>query len=181
MRGSHIDVLADENDLRAIFERFNDIGNVNYTKTLSKVNAPAKQFDDARSLMDFLVSHQDPVQGNVFMVTLRTTALVGRAIVMSDGSGTKTSLSQIFNPNAIEILLGGEAGPSTIVKTTLRTTGETPLAKDLFKKFKKAMVKGATRMQGHYFVMPNALRKLEAGWRLTPGIGYAEFMDIKAV
>lgn len=56
MRGFHIDVLADEDDLHAIFERFNDIGSVNYIKTLSEVNAPAKQFDDAKSLMDFLVS-----------------------------------------------------------------------------------------------------------------------------
>lgn len=181
MRGSHIDVLADKDDLYAIFERFDDIGNHRYTETLSDLNAPSKQFENARPLMDFLVSYQKPIQSKVFMITLPMTELISKTVVMSDGSGVKTSLmSQDFNPDAIQILLGGEAGPTTIVRTVLRTTGETPIAKELFKTFKKAMIKGAKRLQGHYYVMPHALRKLHEGWRLTPAIDFAKMMDIEA-
>lgn len=171
--GSMIAFFADEQDLLRLFKLFDKVDQLIYTKSLSKVGEQNEQFFSAANLTDYLVSFDKPVQSNVFLVTSPSTVLHKREIVMSDGSGIKLTVDQINNYDSIEILLGGEANSSTIVTTTIRTTGETKIAKDLFREFKKIVVKNSAKI-GTYYVMSNALNKLEQGWRLAQGIGFPE-------
>jgi len=178
MSGSMIEFFADLIDLKNLFNEIDEDGEFIYTASLSEVDKNNNQFTSASNLIGYLVSYDKPVQTNVFLITLPSTILNERKIRMKDGSGFKTKIDQNYNLDAIEILLGGEAALETIVTTTIRTTGETKIAKDLFRKFKIKMVKKSTKVGANYYVLPNAMEKLRAGWRLTAGIGYSKKLDL---
>ncbi|MEW6763433.1 MAG: hypothetical protein AB1437_21660 [Pseudomonadota bacterium] len=179
MGGSAIDFFGDAEDHKRLFDLFDCVGDFVYVSTLSEVNTENKKCNNAIELASHLVTIDSPVRNSVFMIAVPSVPLIVREVEMEDGSGIKLFLHQALNPNAIEILLGGQAAQKTLVKTTLRTTGETPLSKDIYKKFKKVITSNTEKVGGYYYVAPNALVKLHEGWRLAPGLEYAEEADLK--
>jgi hypothetical protein len=98
---------------------------------------------------------------------------------MQDGSGIKISSDQLYNPHAIMIRLGGEIeSERTLTAMSVNTTGETPEAKELFKAFKKVVLRNAKYIEGFY-VLPHAMEKWEHGWRLTPSAQNPSALDLK--
>jgi hypothetical protein len=178
MSGYSIEFFADQSDLIKYFNISDKTGDFVYTARLSKVGERNIQLISALSLMDYLVTYEKPIQANVFLITLPSTVISEREIKMKDGSGIKIAIDQNNNFDANQILLGGEAGPSTVVTTTLRTTGETEAAVDLFKVFKKNVVKNSKKIGANYYVMPGAMEKLKDGWRLTAGITYSKELNL---
>ena len=178
MAGSLVEFFADQEDLISFLEKLNGAGEFIYTKTISEVNELNAQFNDASNMTDFMVSHESPIQVNCFLVTNSCEPLNERKIKMTDGSGIKTAIDQLYNPNSIEVKLGGEAAPETLVTTVIRTTGETKESKELFKVVKKLVVNNGKKVGSNYYVFPKALRKLELGWRLTPGIDSPPQMNL---
>jgi hypothetical protein len=178
MRGSEIRVYADPADMKQLLNLFDQIGGLAFTEALSRLNAPPARFTDPRDLINYLrntmLGH-----GGIFLVTRAGDAIVQMVLTMQDGSGTKVSTHQPFNPHAIMINLGGELeGDRTVVATSVNTTGETPKAKELFKAFKKLVLRNAEYINGFY-VMPRALEKLDSGWRLTPEPQHSRSLDLK--
>ena len=178
MAGSSIQFFGDSEDLQKLFQLFDDNFDVIYTERASAVNQDNNQYDSASILQKFLVSHEDPVQKSVFNISEPSIDLIFREIEMTDGSGIKKVIDQNYNPDLIQILLGGEAASDTLVITTLRTTGETQYAKDLYKKFKKVITKKSARIKSFY-LLPNSYEKLKQGWRLAQGISHNPMYDLK--
>jgi len=179
MRGSIIEFFADPVDLSNLFNLFDESGEYVYTARLSRVGEKNDQYNSAKPLLNSLVTHEKPAQSCVFVITTAGTSLLERQIKMNDGSGVKLKIDQNYNFDAIEILLGGAAGPTTLVTTTIRTTGETKVAKGLFKTFKNIVVKYSQKVGNNYYVMENAMKKLGNGWRLTAGIDYSSELDLQ--
>lgn len=179
MSGSSLEFYGDTADLELLFRAFKAVGHYFYTEALSEINEKNRQYRKPECLASHLVSYQHPQQSSVFMITDTSKEIIFRDIKMKDGPGIKRMASQNFNPDAIEILLGGEAAPRTIVTTTLRTTGETNQAKDTFKAFRKIVANASVKVGPNYRVLPSALKKLQDGWRLTPGIEYSSDLDLK--
>lgn len=179
MNGSALEFYADRNDLVFLFAHFDQVGVLICTRTVSGVNCRNEQFQSLRKMIDFTVSPQEPVQANTFLITSANATLHSREIRMQDGTGVKIVIDELRNPDAIEILLGGEAGSATLVTTTLRTRGLTSSAKELFKTWKKFVLKNSVKVGANYYVMSGAYEKLSLGWRLTPGIGYSQDLDLR--
>lgn len=177
MAGSQLYIYADRADLALLFDAFDRHAPLVYTETLSELNRDSRQFTSATALLDFAVDHARPMRTSIFLITPAGLPLLPREVRMSDGSGRKQSFRETFNPEAIDIVVGGEAGPATIVVTKLRTNGETPAARSLIQALKKIATARSTRIDGAW-VMPGALEKFDAGWRLTPHVEYASSQDL---
>ena len=96
-----------------------------------------KKFHPCLELLNHIVSVDSPNQTGLFLCTEADSEIVARPINMKTESGVKMRVDQVFNPNSAEILLGGEVGQNLVVNSTLRTTGETAVAKRVFKNLKK--------------------------------------------
>lgn len=177
MRGSEIRFYGDRDDLVNQFERLSRLGDFKYTKTLSALNSKNIQFKDPKGLPAFVItSHPQPA--NVFLVCGEGSEISVKEIRMEDGSGLKYAADQAINPDCVLLRLGGTIDPDTLIATSVNTTGETPRAKDVFRLFKKAIADEATLIDGFY-VLPGALKKLQAGWRLTTGVSHSRALDLK--
>jgi len=177
MAGSQLYIYADRADLALLFEAFDRHAPLAYTETLSALNHDSRQFTSAAALLEFAVDHARPMRTSIFLIAPAGLPLRPREVRMRDGSGYKQHFEETFNPEAIDIVVGGEAGPATLVVTKLRTNGETQAARSLFQGLKKIVTARATRIDGAW-VMPGALEKFDAGWRLTPHVEYASSQDL---
>lgn len=133
----------------------------------SLVNEDNQQSTKAEALLDGIISDPKWAQTKRYIITFPCEKLIVRELTMKDCSGTKKIIKQSQNPDSIEILVGGETSDSTILTTAIRTTGETPVAKDIFKVFKKVVVKHALKAGYCTYIYPGAHEKLKRGWRLT--------------
>lgn len=130
MSGSTMNLYLSKGDLSDLCRVLEDIGPHNFTEVTSKLDEQNSQFTQPLSLSGFLVTYDKPNQLSCFLISEASLSLNSREIKMKDGSGVKTIIDQNYNIDTIEILLGGEAAPKVIVATTLRTTGETKVARD---------------------------------------------------
>lgn len=178
MSGSSVEFYADNKDLELLFSTFNESHDYKYIQCMSELNVENIQTNDCLELLNHLVSVDSPNQTGLFLCTKADTAIVPRPINMKTESGVKMRVDQVLNPDSAEILLGGQVDQDLIVNTTLRTTGETAVAKRVFKNLKKLLLKQSTKVKSFY-VMPSALEKLEKGVRLAQGIDSHPDYDLK--
>lgn len=178
MSGSSVEFYADYKDLELLFSIFNESQDYKYIQCMSELDAENFHTKDCLKLLNYLVSVDSPNQTSLFLCTEAQTEIVARPINMKSESGVKMRVDQIFNPDSAEILLGGQVDHDLIVNSTLRTTGETPVAKRAFKNLKKLLLKQSTKIKSFY-VMPSALEKLETGVRLAQGKDSHPDYDLK--
>ena len=178
LSGSTIDIYLDNDDFLIFLEVFEAIGPHLFTEITSQINQLNNQSSESIILESGLVSKSSPIQTARYLISEADYELKSRGIKLKDGSGVKTVIDQNYNPDSVEILMGGVADETVIVATTLRTTGETKVAKELFKKLKKSIAEKSTKAGTNNFLLPGALSKLNAGWRLTPCLEYSESLDI---
>ncbi len=178
LSGSTIDIYLDRDDFSILREIFSNIEPHLFTEITSDINQKNKQSLEPDILASGLVSESKPNQTVRYLISKPDNELKSRIIQLKDGSGTKTIIDQNYNPDSVEILMGGIAAQSTIVATTLRTTGETKTSKEMFKSFKKLIAKGSKKV-GNNFIFPGAQEKLKSGWRLSPTLESHESLDLK--
>ncbi|MGV2873213.1 hypothetical protein [Colwellia sp. E150_009] len=179
MSGSTINLYLSKDDLSDLCSALGKVGPHNFTEVTSKLNEQNCQFTQPLGLSGFLVTYDKPNQLSRFLLSEESLSLNSREIKMKDGSGVKTIIDQNYNPDTIEILLGGEAAPKVIVATTLRTTGETKVAKELFKLYKKTITKLSKKVGTGNYVLPDALEKMRSGWRLASALDTHPSLDLK--
>ena len=179
MSGSTINLYFSKDDLSDLCSALGEIGPHNFTEVTSVLDEQNSQFTQPLSLSESLVTYDKPNQLFRYLISEESLSLNSRDIKMKDGSGVKTIIDQNYNPDTIEILLGGEAAPKVIVATTLRTTGETKVAKELFKLYKKTIVKLSKKVGTGNYVLPNALEKMRSGWRLASALDTHPSLDLK--
>lgn len=176
MRGSEIRFYADHHDVIGLLCSFNEAANLLFTETLSEVDQPLLQFRDAELLISHL-RNGHPQASKVFLITDGKQPIC-REIAMKDGTGIKTKVDQLFNPDAVLFRLGGVLeGSRTLIVHSINTTGESAAAKSLFELLKARVIRNATLVEGFY-VLPQALEKFRGGWRLTPDPGFSRSEDL---
>ena len=169
MRGAEVRFYADLADMNQLLDAFEKIGPLIFTKTLSELNAAPVQLSDPRALSHHLRTDPSP-PSNAFLITSECDPIVQRRIEMEDGSGIRMAAAELrINRHAILITLGGQLdGDSTLIASKVNSMSEAPKARQLYRAFKRAIVRTARHSEGFY-LLPGAMQKLRSGWRLTPG------------
>jgi hypothetical protein len=176
LRGSQFSVYCDGDDYQYLLPRLREIGPLQFAESTSQLNERLFVADDPTLLRKFLRT-KHPEASNTFLVLPQAMRLNTKLIEMEDGSGAKEKASQIHNLNAVLIKLGGELSGEILVCSNVTTTGETQVAKETFAALKKLVKSVSTRVNGS-FVLPGAISKLQAGWRLTPDPGFSRELDL---
>ncbi len=83
----------------------------------------------------------------------------------------------MLNPDTCRLKIGGEAGEDLLIQGMLDTNAETHKAKVLFQQIRDVIRMRGTKIK-NVLVMPGALKKLEAGWRLAPGPNFRPEFDL---
>ena len=170
--GRELVLFGDSDELKAVFAALNGAGPFFIAETLSDTNAPLVNFKDACELAGFVGGEQ-----RVFLVADASVVVLVSDIHLADGSGVKTKVSQLFNPDAVLIRLGGTSRDGLILATTVTTTAETETARRTFAAIESVLV-AASRPGDGCHVMPGAMEKLRAGWRLAQGPDYSPNADL---
>jgi hypothetical protein len=147
----------------------------------SDLNRPNQIFLDPMAIFARAkVSCDNPTRTHSYLVMEPDQEVVSEEIVLSDGSGTIMRADQNNNWDSIVIAFGGDAGDRTLIMSDINTVGDTEKARELHKKF-KALVWSKTKRVGPkgtpYRLMPGAMSKAKAGWRLARGKGWARITD----
>jgi len=108
----------------------------------------------------------------------KATELQPHEIKMNDGSGIKICIDEVYNPESISILIGGEAAPENIVTTTISSAYYSQSAKDIFKLVKKAITQNSKKVKGFY-VFPSAFARFKNGCRLSQEFEFNRDYDLK--
>ena len=170
MNGSSCEIYADNNDLNNLFGEIEKIGPFKYIKMTSELNKDNACYYSSIELLKYAT-------GDAFLVVDADKDVVSRTIDLIDGSGHKNRVDQDFNEDSICITLGGDIRNNTIIVTVFDTLGESSRAKEVFKIFKKTIMKN-TKKVNRSRIMPSALEKLQNGWRLTQGETYSRELDV---
>lgn len=169
---------ADRDDMLMLLKAFRVLGKFKYTLGHGELNSGIVTHADPVEILDVgAVNSENPHRRFGYVITEEGTPVIGIAIAMSDGSGSKHIVDQVQNPDSVRLALGGNAGDRTLISSLLVTTGETKSAKKIYKLFAK-VVKGAGRPIAGMYVLPNAMAKLQDGWRLTGGKTFAPELDL---
>ena len=180
MRGAEVRFYADSTDMSQLLNAFTQVGPLIFTKTLSELNAAAVQLTDPRELSHYLRTDPSP-PSNAFLITSESDPIVQRRIDMEDGSGIRMAAAELrINRHAIQITLGGQLdGDNTLIASKVNSTSEGPKARQLYRAFKRAIVRTARHSDGFY-LLPGAMQKWRSGWRLTPGPQHPRSLDSPA-
>lgn len=176
LRGSEFSVYCDSDDYQYLLPRLREIGPLQFAESLSQLNDRLLVADDPTLLLKFLRT-KHPEASSTFLVLPQAMRLNTKLIAMEERTGAKEKASQVLNPDAVLIKLGGELSSDILVCSTVNTTGETKVAKETFAALKKLVKSVSTHVNGS-FVLPGAIRKLQAGWRLTPDPGFSRELDL---
>jgi hypothetical protein len=176
LRGSQFSVYCDGDDYQYLLPRLREIGPLQFAESLSQMNKRIFVTEDPALLLKFLRT-KHPEASNTILVLPQAMRLNTRSIEMEDGTGAKEKASQVLNFNAVLIKLGGELSDKILVCSIVNTTGETKVAKETFAALKKLVSSVSTHVNGS-FVLPGAISKLQAGWRLTPDPGFSRELDL---
>ena len=176
LRGSEFSIYCDSDDYRYLLHRLREIGPLQFAESLSRLNDRLLVADDPTLLMKFL-RKRHPEASSTFLVLPQAIRLNTALIEMEGRIGTKEKASQVLNPDAVLIKLGGELSGGILVCSKVNTTGETKIARETYAALKKLVKSASTHVNGS-FVLPGAVRKLQAGWRLTPDPGFSRELDL---
>jgi hypothetical protein len=179
MSGPAIDIYLDKVDFSLFSQAFKILGPHLFIEITSIINQPNKHSLEPDILVTGLVSAEKQIQTVRYLVSKPDCELKSRIIKLKDGSGSRIVFDQNYNPDSEEVLVGGIANDSTVVATTVRTTGETKITEDMFMVIKKLISQNSTKAGKGNFVFPSALDKLKSGCRLAPYIESHESLNIK--
>ena len=86
--------------------------------------------------------------------------------------------SEFVNRHSILITLGGQLdGDNTLIATKVNSTSEAPKGRQLYRAFKRVIVRKARHSDGFY-LQQGAVEKWRMGWRLTPGAQHPRSLDL---
>lgn len=176
--GSGIEFFATEDDLQERLSHPDLKENYQFITSLSRLNEESIILNSPKDLITYLPKYTGRDFAVIFLVLNKLDKINIQAIKMIDGSGVKYSASQGFNVNGIEIVLGGDVS-NKILMSQIRTTGETTIAKENFKLFKKIFIKNARLTKENRYVMPDALAQLGNGARLVERLNNDPKWDVK--
>lgn len=182
MPGLSCEFYADENDLAALLREFLSLGDFKYVRIDSRVNESNDVFtgDPTGLLPEAMASREKPTRRHSFLVMEREQEVYSRDIVLANGTGKITVVDQNQNPNSVVLAFGGDVGDQTLLMSDINTVGDTDMARELHKRFKKLVVSRAKRVgaKGKPFqLMPGAVAKAKLGWRLARGKGWHRSTD----
>ncbi len=181
MPGLSCEFFADNADLADLVREFATLGRFKFVQSYSELNRPNRLYaDPAEILTVAVVSPEKPHRDQSILIMEHDQEVLTRSIVRTDGSGTRLVADQNNNWNSIVIAFGGEAGDQTLVLSDLCTVGDTEKSRQLHKAF-KALVWSKTVRVGPrgmpWRLMPGAIAKAKAGWRLARGKGFGASTD----
>jgi hypothetical protein len=181
MRGLRCEFWADADDLAALVQAFGQLGPCQFVEIHSALNQPNLILEDAATMLPAaMVSPAAPHRRFSFLVMEAGATVRSRTIIRSDGSGTINCADQNNNWDSVVIAFGGDAGEQTLVMSDINTVGDTPTARRLHRMF-KALVRANTRRFGPKgapaWLMPGAIAKARAGWRLAREKGWLPTTD----
>ena len=168
---------ADEDDLAVLLSEFTKLGDFKYIEMYSQLNEENKCYKDAIHILEQDKWMTKSRRCN-FLVVDSSASLMSDILDKSDGSGRIISIHQGFNLDSIVLKLGGTKENNTLIASVVDTIGDTTRAKEIQKMFRKVVMKQSKKISDTR-VMPNAMEKLKAGWRLTAGLGYPDIRDVK--
>lgn len=176
MQGSEIYFYADADDLKALLGGFQGLGLFRYTKSNGIRNAELLQTINAQEILDSVYIRPD--SSDFFLISDFDVPVRVQEVALLDGSGFSRFAEQSLNPDSAMLKVGAQLQPTMITVSCLNTLGETPRAKEIFKIFKKAITREAVYIR-LYYVLPGAMDKLKAGWRLAQGAGFPKDSDLQ--
>lgn len=181
MSGRSCYFYADEGDLANLLNAFRELGNCKYVQIRSGLNEPNLVFSDPRELLSLAkATPSNPTRCHSFLVLENGQEIFDREIALKDGSGVRKIADQNQNWNSIVLALGGEVGDKTLIMSDINTVGDTELAVEMHNKFKKVVISETKKVGAKgtpYRLMPGAIEKLKAGWRLASGMGWSRSTD----
>jgi hypothetical protein len=178
MRSAETRFYADLADMHYLLDAFDKIGPLTFTRTLGDLNADLVQLTDPRDLSHYLRTEPLP-PSNAFLITRDCDPVIQRRIEMEDGSGVRMAAADLHvNRHSILITLGGQLdGDNTLIATKVNSTSEAPKGRQLYRAFKRVIVRKARHSDGFY-LQPGAMEKWRMGWRLTPGVQHPRSLDL---
>jgi hypothetical protein len=181
--GLSCEFFADNADLADLVREFATLGRFKFVQISSELNRPNRLYaEPAEILAAALVSPEKPHRRQSILIMDHDQDVLTRAIVRTDGSGTLRVADQNNNWNSIVIVFGGEAGDQTLVLSDICTVGDTEKSRQLHKGFKALIWSKTVRVGPRgtpWRLMPGAIAKAKAGWRLTPDKGFVRDLDAK--
>lgn len=183
MQGRSAYFFADEKDLQNLILQFDELGDFKYLETQSELNHELLIFSKAADLIPhYLVESRGVFWPPQYLLFDATTEPYISKIELTNGSGTNEGIDQYTNPDTVELRFGGEYGDKVLKISDICTLGDTQRSLDMHKMFKKLVLKNTQRFgeKGTPFrLMPGALDKYKAGWRLVAHINQTEEYDYK--
>lgn len=104
--------------------------------------------------------------GDVFLVMEKGTDITVEEVPQLKG-GVLYDIGLAQNPTAFAFQPAGQFGEKTLIVGSVGTATGDPKSLALCKWFWRGLSKGFKKVQGYYYVGPEAYRLLEQGWRLT--------------
>lgn len=173
MAQKNCNFYADQDDLLNLLEAFSELGEYKYTQTRSDLNEANYTAVNPVDILSYAISTVDePERCYSFLVTHIGEEVTKTRIELRDGSGVRSLVGQFENPNSIALAFGGNIGDCTLIMSDIGTLGDTKKSVELHKQFKKlvtSMTKNVGVKGTPVRLMPGAMEKVKAGWRLAHG------------
>ncbi len=160
-----------------LLENFRHLGEYKYIQIRSELNEPNLIFMDSVEVLPLAkVAHENPTRAQSFLVVERDQEIFLREIALRDGSGVRKIADQNNNFDSIVLAFGGDTGDQTLIMSDINTAGDTDKALEIHKKIKRVVISKTKRVgtKGNsHHLMPGAIKKLKAGWRLASNKGWS--------
>ena len=181
MPGKSCYFYADERDLSELLKEFRELGDYKYVQIRSPLNESNLVLSDPVELLPFAkVTPENPTRAHSFLVVEKDQEIFEREITLKDGSGVRKIADQNNNFDSIVLAFGGDAGDQTLIMSDINTVGDTATAVEMHKKFRKLVTAKTKKVGGKgspHLLMPGAVEKLKAGWRLASGKEWSRETD----
>jgi hypothetical protein len=115
--------------------------------------------------------------GHSYLVTLRDTIPVGRAIQLARG-GTTYAFDPMLNPDSIELTPGARHASQVLLYGRIASATDSAISKNIFECFKRAIGKHFRRINS-FWVGPAAEAAWRQGARLTIGVASPPEYDLR--
>jgi hypothetical protein len=150
-----------------------------YTLTGNFEGTPAPiQFDRAADLPQLGIANYDSaVACTGYLVTEAAASVEVRHLATTDGP--RWLIDQLANGDSVTLRAGGARGPNTLLSGLIATASDTPVARALMQRYRKAVRKRFVKVRS-YLVGPEAQKLLAAGGRLTAALQSPPEYDLRA-
>lgn len=181
MSGRSCYFYADNEDLMSLLEAFKELDDYKYVQMSSELNAPNIVYSDPIECFSSAIATPAlPEKSQSFLIVERDQEVFTREIKRSDGSGILSIADQNNNFDSIVLAFGGDAGDQTLVVSDINTVGDTNKSIEMHEIFKKLAISKTKKVGAKgspHRLMPGAIEKLKAGWRLAMGKGWSRDTD----